>query len=101
MTVNIYSVSVSHGTCFDQAPLGGQTCRIWQVMRPAGTGLKQALDGAARGRWGHGLECQAAAPMDARSLSSRIARKPLGLAGILLARGWAQKRAGAAPHIIK
>lgn len=84
-----------------QSDLGfGARARLYRELVIAGLAeadeVWQALDGAARGRWGHGLESLAAAPMDAPGLSALVAREPLGLAGILLARGWVQKRAGEA-----
>lgn len=54
----------------------------------------QALDCAARERWGHGLESLAAAPTDKLSLGALVLREPLALAGLLLARGWWRKRLG-------
>ena len=86
-----------------QSDLGfGARARLYRELVIAGLAeadeVWQALDGAARGRWGHGLESLAAAPMDAPSLSALVAREPLGLAGILLARGWVQKRSGEAPQ---
>lgn len=86
-----------------QSDLGfGARARLYRELVIAGLAeadaVWQALDGAARGRWGHGLERLAAAPMDGLNLGALTGREPLGLAGILLARGWAQKRAGQAPQ---
>jgi len=82
----------------------GARARLYRELVIAGLAeadaVWQALDGAARGRWGHGLERLAAAPMAALSLGALVAREPMGLAGIMLARGWAQKRAGEAPQAV-
>jgi hypothetical protein len=88
-----------------QSDLGfGAHARLYRELVIAGLAeadeVWQSLDGAARARWGHGLESLAAAPMDTPSLGALVAREPLGLAGILLARGWAQKRAGEAPQAL-
>lgn len=86
-----------------QSDLGfGARARLYRELVIAGLAeadaVWQALDGSARGRWGHGLESLAAAPMAGLNLGALTGREPLGLAGILLARGWAQKRAGRAPQ---
>ncbi|WP_353212087.1 class I SAM-dependent methyltransferase [Rhodovarius sp.] len=86
-----------------QSDLGfGALARLYRELVIAGLAeadaLWQALDGAAAGRWGHGLERLAATPVAGLSLSALVAREPLGLAGILLARGWERKRAGEAPQ---
>jgi SAM-dependent methyltransferase len=86
-----------------QSDLGfGARARLYRELVIAGLAeadaVWQALDGAARMRWGHGLESLAASPMEALSLDALTGREPLGLAGILLARGWAQKRTGVAPQ---
>jgi len=88
-----------------QSDLGfGAGARLYRELVIAGLAeadeVWQALNGAAQGRWGHGLESMAAAPVDALSLGALVGREPLGLAGILLARGWAQKRAGEAPQAL-
>jgi hypothetical protein len=58
----------------------------------------QALDSLAQKRWGHGVDALAAAPSDTNCLAELLAREPLGLAGILLARGWVKKQRGEEPQ---
>lgn len=58
------------------------------------------LDAAAEARWGNRLERLGAAPEDTLRLDALVMREPLGLAGLLLARGWAQKRTGKPPQAL-
>jgi len=83
-----------------QSDLGlGARARLYREVVVAGLpdadAIWQALDAAATARFGQGLEAAAAAPAATLSLAALVAREPLGLAGILLARGWQQKRTGA------
>lgn len=83
-----------------QSDLGlGARARLYREVvigcLPDADAVWQALDGAAEARFGQGLEAAAAAPAASLSLKTLVACEPLGLAGILLARGWHQKRHGA------
>ena len=83
----------------DQSDLGfGVRARLYRELAIVGSAeadeIWQALDSLVQERWGHGVDALAAAPADTNCLADLLAREPLGLAGILLARGWVKKQRG-------
>lgn len=82
----------------------GARARLYRELVTAGLAeadaVWTALNAAAQARWGSQLERLGAAPTDALSLEALVTREPLGLAGILLARGWVQKRTGKPPQAL-
>lgn len=82
----------------------GVRARLYRELVTAGLAEADAvwtkLDAAAQERWGNRLERLGAAPMDTLSLEALVTREPLGLAGLLLARGWVEKRTGKPPQAL-
>jgi len=81
----------------DQSDLSfGVRARLYRELAILGLAeadeIWQELDSLVRARWGHCLESLAAAPVNTLGLAQLLAREPLGLAGILLARGWIKRR---------
>jgi SAM-dependent methyltransferase len=82
----------------------GVRARLYRELVTAGLAEADAvwttLDAVTQERWGSRLERLGAAPMDTLSLEALVTREPLGLAGLLLARGWVQKRTGKPPQAL-